>query len=268
MIIDFHTHVFPDHIAPRALQKLLSGITSQNRNDFAAYTDLTVAGLSRSMAQNGIDLSVVLPIATKPSQTQSINDFAKSITGGGLLSFGSLHPDQDDFAEILADLKARGFKGIKLHPEFQNFYIDSPRSIAILKQAEALGLVVVVHAGVDVGMPPPVHCTPKGLKNVLQHIRGDRLVAAHLGGFELWDQVEEHLVGTPIYLDTAVVGPYIGAAQYKRIIERHGADKILFATDSPWEDQGEAVQTLRNLGLSPQALELILSQNAVRLLGL
>ncbi|MCI8590034.1 MAG: amidohydrolase family protein [Clostridiales bacterium] len=267
MVIDFHTHVFPEKVAPRALERLLSGIASQNRKG-QAFTDLTVNGLRTSMKESGVDLSVVLPIATKPSQTESINAFAKQIQAQDILSFGSLHPDQDDYERILVDLKQRGFKGIKLHPEFQHFYIDSPRSIQILKKAEELGLLVVVHAGVDVGMPPPVHCTPARLARVLEHVSGERLVAAHLGGFEMWDEVEKHLVGTPIWLDTAVIGPVIDAEQYKRIIKKHGAHKILFATDSPWEDQKEALQTLRSLALSDKEWNLITYQNAARLLEL
>ncbi|MCI8332084.1 MAG: amidohydrolase family protein [Clostridiales bacterium] len=267
MIIDFHTHVFPEKVAPRALERLLGGIASQNRKG-EAFTDLTLAGLRSSMQQSGVALSVVLPIATKPSQTASINDFAQSIWADDIISFGSLHPEQEDYAAVLEDLSRRGFKGIKLHPEFQQFYIDSPRSIQILKKAEALDLLVVVHAGVDVGMPPPVHCTPERLAHVLQEVSGEKLVAAHLGGFEMWDEVEKHIVGTPILLDTAVIGPVIAAEQYKRIIQAHGADKVLFATDSPWEEQSEALQTLRSLGLSEKEWQLITYQNAARLLGL
>ena len=267
MIIDFHTHVFPEKIAPRALERLLGGIASQNRQG-QAFTDLTLSGLKTSMQQSGVDLSVVLPIATKPSQTDSINDFAQSIWASDIISFGSLHPEQDDYETVLEDLCRRGFKGIKLHPEFQHFYIDSPRSIQILKKAESLGLLVVVHAGVDVGMPPPVHCPPARLAHVLQEVSGERLIAAHLGGFEMWDEVEKHLIGTPIWLDTAVIGPVIDAGQYKRIIQKHGADKILFATDSPWEEPKEALETLRSLGLSEQEWNLITHQNAACLLGL
>lgn len=268
MVIDFHTHVFPEKIASHTLEVLKRGIAKQQGEEYPAYTDATPSGLRASMRKNGIDLSVVMPIATKPRQTETINRYAKEITAEGLISFGSVHPAQPDAEDVLSSLAEQGFCGIKLHPEFQDFYIDSPESLKILKKAEELGLLVTVHAGKDVGMPPPVHCTPERLKNILGEIRGDRLIAAHLGGFGMWEDVERYLVGTPIYMDTAVVGGIIEPAVYRRIIENHGADRVLFATDSPWEDQGEALAALRSLGLSAQDYAKVTCENACALLGI
>ena len=266
MVIDFHTHVFPEKIAARTVAALKAGILAQQGKEFPAFTDATPSGLRESMAKNGIDLSVVMPIATKPSQTANINQYAQQIIGEGLISFGSLHPAQEDWEQVLCSLAEQGFRGIKLHPEFQNFYIDSPESIQIIKKAEELNLLVTVHAGADIGMPPPVHCTPQRLRNVLTETSGQNLIAAHLGGFGMWDDVERHLVGTQILFDTAVIGTFIERTQYRRIVESHGADKILFATDSPWEDQGEALHTLLSLGLSEVDIEKITFRNACRLL--
>lgn len=268
MVIDFHTHIFPEKIAARAIEALKAGIRAQQGTEFPSFTDATAAGLRRSMSECAIDLSVVMPIATKPSQTESINAYAQSVRGQGLLSFGSVHPENDDIDGILASLAERGFRGIKLHPEFQQFYIDSPEGLRILKAAEKHGLLVTLHAGADVGYPPPVHCTPQRLKNALCEVKGDNIIAAHMGGFWMWEDVAKYLVGTPVYFDTAVVGTFIDKGVYRDLVLAHGADKVLFASDSPWEHQGEALSTLCSLGLGECELEKIKCRNAMALLDI
>ena len=268
MIIDFHTHVFPPVIASRTIETLQAGARRVTGSAMNAHTDATADGLRRSMKENGIDLSVVMPIATKPSQTETINRYAREISHDGLLSFGSLHPDNDDPEGILEGLAEAGFLGIKLHPEFQSFYIDSPASLRILKCAERLGLVVLLHTGADVGVPPPVHCTPERLRGILDHVLGHNIVAAHMGGFDLWEDAEKYLVGTPFYLDTAVVAEFLDVGTAKRMIEAHGTDRVLMASDSPWTSQGRSVTYIRDMGLSTEDTEKILGGNARRLLKL
>jgi predicted TIM-barrel fold metal-dependent hydrolase len=211
---------------------------------------------------------VVLPIATTIKQSKSINDFAESITDDKIISFGSLHPLQEDYDYILKDLKERGFKGIKLHPEYQQSFIDSKESLRILKLAEELDLLTVLHTGADIGMDPPVHCAPDRLKNVLSEVSGSKIIAAHLGGWKMWDEVEKHLVGSNIIFDTAFTIDFISSQQYKRIIENHGADKILFGTDSPWENPQHTLDGLKSLNLSDDDFDLITHKNAIRILGL
>ena len=121
----------------------------------------------------------------------------------------------------------------------------------------------------DVAYTNDVHCTPDMVLRVLDELKGlidDKLVLAHLGGYALQDEVLDKLVGKPVYMDTAAV---LGMNPEKNIeiIRRHGADKILFATDSPWADQGEFVRIIQGFGLDDESLELILHKNACRLLG-
>ena len=119
------------------------------------------------MRENNVDISLVLPIATNVKQSTTINNFAASINGiDGIYSLGSLHPMQSDWESVLYDIKKRA-KGIKLHPEYQQFYIDSKESIQILKKCEELDLITVLHSGKDIGIDPPVHCTPEGFLTFL-----------------------------------------------------------------------------------------------------
>ena len=269
MIIDFHTHIFPDRIAERAVAVLEKNLEKIQGISAHALIPATLDGLRESMGLNHIDMSVVVPIATSVTQSASINSFAASINAAdGIISFGSLHPMQEDWEETLYDIKEKGLPGIKLHPEYQQFFIDSPESVRILKKCEELGLLVTLHAGKDPGVRPPVHCTPDRLRSVLDIVSGENIIAAHLGGWMMWDDVEKYLVGTPINLDTSYVRADIPREQFLRIVQNHGCEKILFATDSPWESQGEAVRYLSELGIGEEDLNKIFSENAKKLLKL
>ena len=263
MVIDFHTHIFPDKIAAKTIEHLawVGGIT--------AATDGTLSGLLSSMERCGVDLSVILPVATKPSQFESIQSFAKSINEqypGKLISFGGIHPDCEDYKKELDVIKEMGFKGIKIHPDYQGVMIDDIRFMRIIEYASELGLIILTHAGIDIGLPNPVHCPPKKMRKVLDAIKPEKMVLAHLGGWSQWDEVYEYLAGESIWLDTAFIYDYITREQFLKILEKHGSDKILFATDSPWSDMAKGVDWIRNLALQKQAEEAILCGNAKRLL--
>ena len=81
------------------------------------YTDGTSEGLKASTEEAGIDISVALPIVTKLSQFASINRFASGFQEGRILSFGGIHPAEENYKEQLREIKAMGLKGIKLHPD-------------------------------------------------------------------------------------------------------------------------------------------------------
>ena len=117
MVIDIHTHTFPDKLAAPTIRKLQGACHTR------AFTDATNAGLAASMARAGIDCSVVLPVATNPHQVAHVNESAAQINargrGTGIYSFGCIHPDCPDPRGELARIAALGLKGIKLHPAYQ-----------------------------------------------------------------------------------------------------------------------------------------------------
>ena len=272
MLIDFHTHIFPDTIAARTITALETEIrhiqgADYRKGEALAFRPATLDGLLASMTDVGVDKSICLPIATKPSQTASINRFAETVRSERALSFGTLHPADPEWEQVLADLKQRGFIGIKLHLQFQQYAFDSPEVLRILIKAEQLGLLTVFHAGDDIGLPPPIYAAPKMIRHALEYVSGEKLIAAHLGGWKQWDEVEEYLVGTPILMDTAFIADFIEPEQCTRIIRHHGADRILFGSDSPWEDPADTLRFLKSLGLTEQEMALITHENALRLLG-
>ena len=270
MIIDFHTHAFPEKIAARTLEVLIANTARISDYPMTNHTDGTAAGLIEAEKRAGVDLAVVLPIVTNPKQTETINRVARATNAKaeGLHSFGSLHPADTEALDWLDRLAADGFRGIKLHPEFQDFYADSERAIEIYRRAAKLGLIVVLHAGRDIGYPPPVKTTPDMLLRVIDRVPDLRLVAAHFGGWKMWDEVAAKLVGTPIYFDTAFIADFIDRDLVRDIIRAHGAKKVLFGSDAPWEDPAHTLDFLRSLDIDTEDLNKICGKNAAGLLGI
>lgn len=264
MVIDFHTHIFPEKIVNKAIATLeeSGGIKAKASGD--------EAGLLKSMENAGIDLSISLPIATKPSQVSSINRFAASINEkrGSIISFGSLHPFSEHIEQELEELKALGLKGIKLHPDFQNFFIDSPESLHLLKLAAENNLTIMLHAGLDVSFRDCHHCTPRRLHNILPELKNSTIIMAHLGGVLYYDEVEKYLIRSNVYLDTSFTYSFTDDTHVTRILNSYNPDLLLFGTDSPWDDQKKALELMQNAPISSELKEKILYKNAKRLLGL
>lgn len=279
MIIDFHTHTYPEKIAARTVE-LLAG-----RSGTVPHSDGTLEGLEENMQQRHVDMSVVLPVATSPKQYKRINEVAQveneMFKDTHVWSFGGIHPENDNYKEILRDISDKGLKGIKLHPDYQGTFFNDIRYKRIISYASELGLIVVTHAGQDIGLPDIVHCTPAMAEEVLDDVKPDKLVLAHMGGWQMWQDVLDRLCGRNVYLDTAFS---YGQIQYKEgvdhrwklmdsdmfraIINRHGADKILFGTDSPWSDQSESIADIDGLRLAEDEKRKIMGENAAGLLNL
>lgn len=262
MVIDFHTHIFPDAIAPKTIEFL------ENKGKITAQTNGTLSGLLKSMENAEVDMSVLLPVVTKPSQFESINMFAKSVNEkyeGKLLSFGGIHPDCEDYKEKLKYIKSLGLPGIKIHPDYQGVMIDDIRFMRIIEYASELGLIILTHAGIDIGFPDTVHCPPDKMRKVLDKIKPEKIVAAHYGGWKQWDMVYDYLAGENVYLDTAFTSNYIDQEMFLKIWKKHDHDKIIFATDSPWSNVDHEMQYIRNLPISGKSKEDIFGNNALKL---
>lgn len=264
MIIDFHTHVFPDGLAERAISTLLVAIDEI----YSPVTDGTVAGLLAHMRGSGVDIAVVQPVITKPSQFYDLNTWAASIRSDKLIPFGGIYPHTDDYKRDIDFIVSLGLKGLKFHAEYQDFVIDAPEMLRIYDYALSRGLVLLHHAGLDPGFSAPMKSSPLRFKNIADAMKGGVIVAAHFGGHGEWDDVERYLVGSTIYLDTSMGFEYFPNDQFLRIVKNHGVEKILFASDSPWSDAKTEIEQLKALPLSDAEKKMILGGNAGRILGL
>ncbi len=277
MIIDFHTHTFPDKIAAAAIDKL------QHASHSKAFTNGSVSGLQASMQSAGIDHSVVLPVATNPLKVSAMNDISCQLTGqNGLIYFGCIHPNMEGAEAELTRIAGKGLKGIKIHPVYQDVDIEDPRFLRILDKAGQLGLAVVMHAGDDIGFPGVVRCSPEMTARALRQVGPVQLICAHMGGWRNWGQVVDCLASTAVMIDTAfslgAITPLeeeyykeeelqlLKAEEFCQLVRAFGADRVVFGTDSPWDDQGAALEAIRALTLMEEEKEKILGGNAQRIL--
>jgi predicted TIM-barrel fold metal-dependent hydrolase len=260
MTIDFHTHVFPNHLAAAAISTL------SGRSLIAPEHDGTLDGLLSSMQAADVDYSVVLGIATNEKQQRKVNDFAFEINKHEkIIGFGSVFPYAPDAFNELERIKALGLKGIKLHPDYQGFFVDDEQLFPLFNFIGSLGLITVFHAGYDIGLPEPVHGSPGRLAKALPHFKGAPVVAAHFGGYMQWMEAEKFLAGKDCYFDTSFTYGRIPYPQAARLIEKHGAGRFLFGSDSPWSPQGAERRFVEKLFKEDEA-ELVLGENARRLL--
>ena len=266
-IFDFHTHVFPDAIAPRAIAGL------EQTSGMIAQTDGTKNGLLDAMQASGTDYAVILPVATKASQFESVNRFAKELdTLPNITCFAGFHPDCEQPEQKLTALKQAGFKGIKLHPDYHDCFADDARYVRIVDCCIDLGLYVTFHAGYDPLSPNTIHADTEHLCRLLDAVHAEQrptqIILAHLGSFKHPERSLNHLVGRNVFFDTSCYAVGWTAEQIKTLIARHGADKILYATDTPWSNMKASIAFWLALDIGDDVRRQILSGNAKRLLGL
>jgi hypothetical protein len=263
MIVDVHTHAFPDDLAARALPAL------EAEADWKAYLDGTVGDLLASMDRNGVDLACVCMIATKPAQNQGILDFCEQIRSDRLEPFPSIHPDTPEPARWVARFVEAGFRGLKLHPMYQAFAADEERVMPIYRAAAEAGLPVTLHCGRDVAYPPgDDRASPRRMRRLLDEVPGLKLIATHMGGWRMWQEVDRLLTGTDCWMETSVTFSQLPCSRVVDMIRRHGTGRVLFGTDSPWSGHAGELERLRSSGLTEDELAGILGGNAAKLLGL
>ena len=285
-VIDFHTHTFPDRMAEAALNSLMH--SSQSR----AHTDGTNSGLLKSMKEAGVDISIVLPVVTNPEKSLSINSFSAKLNDRfeetGIFSIGGIHPETPDLKSVLRETAALGLKGVKLHPDYYGISFNDIRIKRVIDIASEMGLFVITHAGMDIGLYPPVCCTIDSIEDVLRDVQPETLILAHMGGWMNWEEVTERLAHTEtysptrVYLDTAFsIGNIewldpdnhpdyhqMSDELFRKMVDTFGSDKILFATDSPWADQKDYVDRINEMGFDKNTLEKIFHLNAEKILGI
>ena len=263
MLIDFHTHAFPKTIAEKALDKLsyLSG-------GLEPQSEGTVDSLKNQMEKDGVDISVVLSIATNSRQQTNVNNFAKEINDEkSVFAFGSVHPDAENVFEELERIKDMGLKGVKIHPEYQEINVDDEKMKPIYKKISSLGLITVFHSGYDYGYAPPYHCMPDNLLAALKWFDSP-VIAAHWGGVSCGVEVIKKLCGKDVWFDLSFGYGNMPRAVAQEIVDKHTPERLLFASDMPWHRPSWEKKLIETLDISQSDKDKIYYKNALKLLGI
>ena len=263
-VIDFHAHAFPDDLAARAIARLEADCP------WKAVADGRISSLVKSMDAAEVDVSVVCTIATKPDQVKSILEWCGKIHSDRIEPLPSVHPDTPKAAKWIGKIAKAGFAGIKLHPMYQDFTADDARLDEIYAAAADHGIFIQSHCGRDIGFPPEDdRASPARFRRVMERFPRLKLVCTHMGGWQAWDEVEKHLIGTDAYFETSFSLGERGADPQRiaSMIHRHGVERVMMGSDWPWNTQAEEIGNVRNLALRKADVGRILYSNAAALLG-
>jgi predicted TIM-barrel fold metal-dependent hydrolase len=258
-IIDIHAHIFPNKISEKAVESI------------GEYYGIVMAGagttedLLNSGRKMNVSKYVVHSTATRVEQVSAINDFIAEAQeqNDSFLGFGTLHPALEKPGLEVRRMLSLGLKGIKLHPEFQKFNLDDESMMPIYEAAEGK-LPLLIHMGDAV----ETSSRPKRLAKVMDLFPDLNVIAAHLGGFMMWDESVQYLVGRNVYMDTSSTTWRLSEDKVVEIIRAHGADKVLFGTDYPMWTHEDELRRFNRLNLTQEERELILWKNAGRLLNI
>ena len=232
--------------------------------------DGTIKGLIAQMDAVGIEASVVVPVATKESQVRPINDWATAIRHPRVIPFGAVHPGLADISSEMARIKGLGLKGVKIHPNWQQFKPEDPNFFPMYEALAANDLIAYFHGGDELEKwPEEIVSTPKAFSEVHERFPKMRMVVAHMGGYLMWEAVEEYLLGKDIHLDLSACFPErLPDERLLPMMRAHGMEKIMWASDSPCSDPLSQLQRILSLPLTDEEKEMVCWSNAARLLGL
>lgn len=259
-IIDIHTHIYPDDIAQKATDsvKKFYGIGGSNM-------DGTESMLLRRGREAGISKFVILPVAIRPDRVQHINDFIleKAKENLDFIPFGTVHAAMDGLTEETERLLAAGVKGIKMHPDSQQFSIDDPRLFPMYEAIQGR-VPVLLHMG-DTRYD---YSHPAKLRKILNMFPALDAIAAHFGGYGMYEEAREQLKDTNCVMDISSSMMFMDKGIAEHYINLYGAERMAYGTDYPLWDPVDEVQHFLSLKLTDSQKEQIAHKTAERILQL
>lgn len=256
-IFDCHSHAYPEKVASKAVEFL------NNYYHVHCQGAGTMPDLKASAAEAGVTHLLVHAVATKPSQVENINSWIAAHIGGNVYGFGSIHPGYAKIEDELQRLRSLGLKGLKLHPDFQHFFVDAPEMDPIYGAIEGV-MPVLIHAGDR----ETDFSTPERIRRVAERFPRLTIIAAHLGGFSCWEHAADILSSENVLVDCSSSLPFLPKEKVLAVIRCYGAERVLFGTDYPLTRHTDELRRFDSLGLTQQEQDNILFSNAARLLGI
>lgn len=257
-IIDFHTHIYPDAIARKAAQSIRDFYEIGGCN-----LDGTVAQLLQSGKEAAISRYIVLPVGLKPDAVSRINDFIHQQTKihPEFTGFGTIHAGMDAMAEECQRILDLGLRGIKMHPDSQVFAIDDPRLFPAYEIMQGRA-PIMLHMG-DTRYD---YSHPRRLRHVLELFPNLEVIAAHFGGYSMYETAYEELKDKNCYFDISSSMMFMEDGVAEHYIRAYGADRFVYGTDFPlWDPRVEVARFLQ-LKLRPDEMEQIAYKTALHIL--
>ena len=261
LVIDAHTHIFPDTSAASIL-----AFTSK-KFKVKVYGKGTAADLICQMDEHNINYAVIHMVALTPKAVKKINTWLIKLKEPRFVKFGTIHPSFKEFREEIQRLKENGIKGIKLQPEVQGFTVDNTDLTYPLYEALVKNdMMIMFHVGGNPTTHPQQRSQPGMILRVSKDFPELIIIAAHLGGLNMWAQAAELLAGKEnVYMETSMTYEKISPKWAEKIIRRHGHHKIFFGTDYPFAPINKCIESARGVPfLNEHEKEEIMGLNAMQ----
>ncbi len=267
MLFDAHSHMFPDKLKGKVFTKLSPTFQKIFPDQHPPYfREETLEDTLEYNKLMGVTHFLCLNIATNPEKISDVNDFAAASNTDKIVSFGSTHPLGENAVEELYRLKDMKVKGIKLHPDYQEFYSIDPCMTRIYETCDKLGLMIAFHAGFDPISPVIIHNPPESIRQIADSYPNMTILAAHMGGMRMYDNTVNSLAGTKnVFIDTSLSYHFMDEKQFEYLVRLHGLDRVLFGTDSPWSIAGPVIELIEKTNLTEEEKQGIYYKNAFKL---
>ncbi len=259
-IIDIHTHIYPSAIARKAADSV---------RDFYGLGNDAMDGSKEMLLQKGTEAGIshylILPVALRPDRVRHINEFIVDAVSGErrFTGFGTVHAGMEDLMGEVAFITAKGLRGIKMHPDSQGFAIDDPRLFPVY-EAVSGRLPVLFHMG-DQRYD---YSHPARLRRLLELFPRLQVLAAHFGGYSMYETAYELLHDKDCIFDISSSMMFMDAGVAEKYINAYGAERMAYGTDFPMWDPVDEVSRFQQLKLTDEQFEQISHKTAQRFLGL
>lgn len=259
-LIDIHTHIYPPAIARKAAASI--------RQFYQLGTDEmdgTADTLLKKGDEVGIDRFVILPVAVRPDRTRHINEFIIEQVAAQprFIGFGTLHAAMEDITGETEFIMQKGLRGIKMHPDTQEFAIDDPRLFPAYEHIQGK-LPVIFHMG-DVRYD---YSHPAKLRKVLELFPRLQVIAAHFGGYGMYETAYELLHDKDCIYDVSSSMMFMEDGVAEKYIRMYGAERMAFGTDYPLWDPVKETKRFMQLKLTDEEFDQIGHKTVERFLNL
>ena len=259
-LIDIHTHIYPPAVAHKAAASIREFYQLNTQE-----MDGTAETLLKKGDEVGIDRFVILPVAVRPDRTRHINNFILEQVAAQprFFGYGTVHAGMENLTGEVSYIMEKGLRGIKMHPDYQLFSIDDPRMFPVY---DMIGdkLPLIFHMG-DTRYD---YSHPRRLKKVLELFPKLQVIAAHFGGYSMYELAAEELKGKDCFFDVSSSLMFMDEGVAERYINRHGAERFVYGSDFPMWDPVEEMERFMRLKLTDDQKEQIAYKTAEQILGI
>jgi predicted TIM-barrel fold metal-dependent hydrolase len=182
----------------------------------------------------------------------------------------SFHPSNDTYEveDMFGEAHVAGIRGVKLHPMYQNFFIDDKYMYGFYELMASFGFFVMFHTGFDVAFPGNTQADVERVRKVANWFKDLTIVCTHVGGWRQWDRISCLSDCKNVFTETSLAMCEMSDDEFIKIISNFVEERILFGSDSPWSDQREMLQRTLHLKISDAWKEKMMYKNAAKLLAL